>query len=38
MSIQNKKLTNSEKIYSKDGEEMTPPTVAQRIQSTRIMG
>lgn len=38
MSIQNGKPTNSEKRYSKDGEEIAPPTVAQRIQATRIMG
>lgn len=38
MSIQNKKPTNSEKRYSKDGKEMPPPTVAQRIQATKIMG
>ncbi|MBL1437150.1 MAG: DUF3592 domain-containing protein [Rhodobacteraceae bacterium] len=38
MSIQDKKSTDIRKYYDKDGHEVAPPTVAQRIQATRIMG
>lgn len=38
MSNQEKKPTNNRKHYDKDGNEVAPPTIAQRIQATRIMG
>ncbi len=38
MPNQNGKPTNSKTRYSKDGKEIAPPTIAQRIQATRIMG
>jgi len=38
MSIQDKKPAHIRKYYDKDGNEIAPPTVAQRIQATRIMG
>ncbi|MBL4806149.1 MAG: DUF3592 domain-containing protein [Rhodobacteraceae bacterium] len=38
MSIKDKKPTDIRKYYDKDGNEIAPPTIAQRIQATRIMG
>ena len=38
MSIRNREPTNSETEHAKDRKEIAPPTIAQRIQATRIMG
>ena len=38
MSIRNGKPTNSDTKHAKESEAIAPPTVAQRIQATRIMG
>ncbi|MBL4631526.1 MAG: hypothetical protein JKY14_10350 [Paraglaciecola sp.] len=38
MSIQNEKPTNNIKNHPKDAAQITPPTIEQRIQATRIMG
>lgn len=38
MTDQNKKPTNGKKYYDKNGNEIEPPTIAQRVQTNKIMG
>lgn len=38
MSVRDKEPMKTRKYYDKDGNEVAPPTVAERIKATRIMG